>query len=67
MRFSGKVGNGSVNKLNFGGDLDHHLDTEIVFRIRHCWEIWKVVNRHKSAAASSHSFILIRQTAGLIS
>ena len=56
-----KVGNGPVNKrLNFGDDRDHHLDTGIVFRIRHYWEIRKVVNGHKSAAASSHSFILIR-------
>jgi len=28
--------NGPVNKrLNFGGDVDHNLDTGIVFRIRH--------------------------------
>jgi len=30
MKFSGKVGSGSMNRLNFGGDLDHksgwHLD-----------------------------------------
>ena len=38
-----------------------------IIRIRHYWEIRKVVNVHKSAAASSHSFILIRQMAGLIS
>jgi len=44
MEFSGKVGNGPMNKrLNFGGDPDHHLDTSIVFRIRHYWEIQKVV------------------------
>jgi len=31
-----------MNKyLNFGGDLGHRLDTEIIFRIRHNWEIWK--------------------------
>jgi len=24
--------------LNFGGDPDHHLDTGIVFRIRHYWD-----------------------------
>jgi len=31
MKFSGKVGNGPVNKrLTFGGDLDHRLDTGIV-------------------------------------
>jgi len=52
MKFSGKVGNGPVNKgLNFGGDPDHHLDTGIVFVIRHYWEIQKVVNGHKFAAA----------------
>jgi len=51
MKFSGKVGNGPVNKLlNLGGDLDHRLDTGIFFRIRHYWEIWKVVNGRKSAA-----------------
>ena len=42
-------------------------DTGIVFRIRHFWEIRKVVNGHKSAAAASHSCTLIRQMAGLIS
>ena len=43
-----------MNKwLNFGGDPDHRLDTGTVFRIRHYWELQKVVNRH--------SFILIRQ------
>jgi len=48
-----KVGNGPANKwLNFGDDPDHRLDKGIVFRIRHYWEIWKVVN--------GHSFILIR-------
>ena len=32
MKFSAKVGNGPANKcLNFGGDPDHRLDTEIVF------------------------------------
>jgi len=40
-----------MNKiLNFGGDPDDRLDTGIVFRIRHHWEIWKVVNGHKYAA-----------------
>ena len=40
-----------VNKwLNSGGDPDHRLDTGIVFRIRHYWEIRKVINGHKSAA-----------------
>ena len=51
MKFSGKVVNGPVNKwLNFGGESEHRLDTGIVFRICHCWEIRKVVNGHKSAA-----------------
>ena len=59
MKFSAKVGNGPVNKcLNFGGNLDHRLDTEIVSLIRNCWEIRKVVNWH--------SFILIRQMAALV-
>jgi len=59
MKFSGKVGNRPKNKrLNFGGDLDHRLDTGIVFRIRQYWEIPKVVN--------GHSFILIRQVAALV-
>jgi len=51
MKFSGKVGTGPVNKrLNFGGDPDHRLDTWIVFRIRHYWEIRKMVNGRKYAA-----------------
>jgi len=44
MKFSGKVGNGPMNKwLNFSSDPDHRLDTGIVFRILHYWEIRKVV------------------------
>jgi len=32
MKFSGKVGNGPMNKLlNFGGNQNHCLDTGIVF------------------------------------
>jgi len=56
MKFSGKVGNGPMNKwLNFAGDPVHRLDTEIIFRIRHYWEIRKVVStdcavRHCSIA-----------------
>jgi len=51
MKFSGKVGNGLVNRcLNFGCDPDHRLDTGIVFLIRHYWKIRKVVNGHTSAA-----------------
>jgi len=50
MKFSGKVGNGPVNKcLNFGGDPDHRLDTGLVYQIHHYWEIRKVANVHKSA------------------
>jgi len=53
MKFSE---NGPMNKsLNFGGDPDHRLDTRIIFRIRHHWEIRKVVN--------GHLFILLRQMA----
>jgi len=37
-------------RLNFGGDPDHRLDTGIVFRISHYWEIRKVVTGHKSVA-----------------
>jgi len=49
IKFSGKIGNGPMNKwLNFGGDLDHRLDTGIVLPIRHYCEIRKVANGHKS-------------------
>jgi len=59
MKFSRKVGNGSMNKmLNFGGDLDHLLDTGIVFRTHHYWDICKVFN--------GHSFVLILQMAALV-
>jgi len=59
MKFAGMVGNGPMNKrLNFGCDPDHRLEAGIVFRIRHYWEIRKVVN--------GHSFILIRQMAALV-
>jgi len=34
MKFSGKVGNGPMNRwLNFGGDPGHRLDTKIAFPI----------------------------------
>jgi len=43
-----------VNKwLNFGGHLDHRLDTGIVFRICHCCEIWKVVSTDCAARRCS--------------
>jgi len=59
MKVSAKVGNGPMNKyLNFGGNLDHSLDTGIVFRICHYWEIWKVVNRR--------SFIMIHRIVALV-
>jgi len=45
MKVCGKVGYRTMsNGLNFGGDPDHRLDTGIAFRIRHCWEIRKVVS-----------------------
>jgi len=51
MNSTAKVGNRPMNKwLNFGVDPDHRLDTGIVFRICHYWEIRKVVKGHKSAA-----------------
>jgi len=60
MKFSRKVGNGSLNKrLYFGGDPDHRRDTGIVFRIHHYWQIRKIVN--------GHSFTLIRQMTALVS
>jgi len=54
MKFSRKVGSGLVNKrLNFGGDPDHRLDKGIVFRIRHYWEIRKVVSTDCAARRCS--------------
>ena len=51
MKFSGKVGNGLANtRLHFRSDSDRRLDTGAVFRVRHYWEIQKVVNGHKSTA-----------------
>ena len=46
-----KIDNGPVNRcFNFGGDPNRRLDTGILFRIRHYWEIRKVViNGNKSA------------------
>ena len=51
MKFSGKVEHWPVKKwFNFGGDSHHDVDTWTVFRIRHYWEMRKVViNGHKSA------------------
>ena len=58
MKFSGKVGNGPMNKrLNFGGgDPDRRLDTGIVFQICHYWKIRKVVNGHKSAVYTDSQY-----------
>ena len=59
MKFSGKVGNGPVNKwLNFGGDPGHHLGKGIVFRIRHYWELWKVVSTDCAARRCSAMYAL---------
>jgi len=50
--FSGNVGNGPMNKpVNFDGDPN--LDTGIVFRIRHYWEIRKVVSTDCAARRCS--------------
>jgi len=58
MKFSGKVGNGPMNKwLNFADDPDHRLDKGIVLRIRDYLEIRKMVN--------GHSFVLSRQMTAL--
>jgi len=54
MKFSGKVGNGPMNKwLNFGGDRNRRPDTGIVFRIRHYLEIWKMVSTDCAAQRCS--------------
>ena len=45
MKFSGKVGN--------GGDPDHRLDIGILFRIRHYWEIRKVISTDCAARRCS--------------
>jgi len=54
VKFSGKVGNGPVNKskqiIKLFGHPDNCLDAGFVFRIRHYQEMWKVVNGHKSVA-----------------
>jgi len=59
MKLSAKVSNGPMNKyLNFGGNRDHSLDTGIIFRIRHYWEVWKVV--------IERSFIMIHRIVALV-
>jgi len=62
MKFSGKVGNGPVNKwLNFGGAPGRRLDTGIVFRIVSIGRYgkWLLVNKHLQ-------LIMIRQVAALV-
>jgi len=52
MKFSGKVGNGPVNKrLTFGGDLDHRLDTGIVSAFDTVERYRKGINRLLRAVA----------------
>jgi len=47
MKFFGKVGNGASEQLiKFWWQSGSPLGTGIVFRIRHYWEIRKVVNGH---------------------
>ena len=54
MKFSGKVCDGPLNNwLNFDGDPDHCLDTGIVFRICHYWEIRKLVSTDCAARRCS--------------
>jgi len=64
--FSGKVGSGQLNEwLNFGGDLDHRRGTGIVSGFVTIGS-FGLTDMPKSAAASSHSFILIRQMAAVV-
>ena len=59
MKFAAKVGNGPMNKrLNFGGDAHHRLDTGTVFRIRHYWEIRKVVSADCATRRCSAGHVL---------
>jgi len=53
VKFS-EIGSGLINKrLDFAGDLYHHLDTGIVFQIHHYWEIRKVVSTDCTARRCS--------------
>ena len=62
MKFSVKVDNGPMNRwLNFGNDPDHHLDTRIIFRIRHYREIYG-----KWLTDINLLLILIRQMTALV-
>jgi len=47
MKFSGTVGNEQM--IKFDGNLDRRLDTGIIFRIHHCWEILKVASTNCTA------------------
>jgi len=59
MKFSGKVGNGPVNKwLNFGGDPDHRLDTGLISG-------FVTIGRY-GKWLTDDSFILFRQMAALV-
>jgi len=61
VKFSGKVGDGAVNKrLNFSVDPDHRLDTGIVFG-------FVTIGRYgKWSTDINLLLILIRQTAALV-
>jgi len=60
MKFSGNVGNGANEQtIKFRWRYGLRLDTGLVFRICHYWEVRKVVN-------NGYSFILIRQMAALV-
>jgi len=61
MKFTGKVGNGPVNKLlNFGGDPDHRLDTGIVSG-------FVTIGRYRKWSTDKNLLlILIRQMAAMV-
>jgi len=53
-----------MNKwLNFGGNPDDHLDTEIVFRIRHYWEIRTLQCRAYTSKHCHSNYDVIRPPA----
>ena len=52
------VSNVLLNKmLNFGGDPDHRLDTGIVFKFRHYWEIRKVIINGDNSPTHTDSLV----------
>jgi len=62
MKFSGKVGNGPLNKRsNSAGDPDHRLDTGIVFRIHQSSLLGDT-----ESADTNLLLTLIRQMAALV-